>query len=62
MPNDSGCDSLKNSTSSASFAAMYADQACLTEKVCPIKMLSINRVHEVSSHYLIINLCGKEAA
>jgi len=30
---------------------MYTDQACVPKEFCPFKILSINRVHEVSGHF-----------
>jgi len=35
----------------ARFATMYANQASVPKEFCPFKILSINRVHEVSGHF-----------
>jgi len=47
---NSGCDSLKNRPPAARLATMYANQAYLPKEVCPFKIMSINRVHEVFGH------------
>jgi hypothetical protein len=47
-----GCDSLKNRRSAARVAALYAEQSSVPNEVRPFKILSINRVHEVSGHFL----------
>jgi hypothetical protein len=47
-----GCDSLKKRRYAARLAAIYADQASVSNEVCHFNILSINRVHEVSGHFL----------
>ena len=47
-----GCDSLKKRRYAARLAAIYADQASVPNEVCHFNILSINRVHEVSGHFL----------
>jgi len=47
-----GCDSLKKRRAAARLAAIYADQASVPNEVCHFNILSINRVHEVSGHFL----------
>jgi len=47
-----GCDSLKNRRPAARVAAMGGDHASLPNEVCHFKILSIDRVHEVSGHFL----------
>ena len=49
---DPGCDSMKKRRAAARLAAIYAAQASVPNEVCHFKMLSINRVHEVSGHFL----------
>ena len=49
---NSGCDSLKNRPPAAHLATMYANQSYVPEEmICPFKILSINRVHEVFGHF-----------
>ena len=47
-----GCDSLKKRRSAARLASLYADQASVSSEVFHFSILSINRVHEVSVHFL----------
>ena len=47
-----GCDSLIKRRPAARVAAIYVDQASGPYEVRPFKILSINRVHEVSGHFL----------
>ena len=47
-----GCDSLKKRRPAASLATLYADQASVPNEVHPFKILSLNRVHEASGHFL----------
>jgi hypothetical protein len=30
---------------------MHPDQACVPDEVCPLNILSINRIYEVSGHF-----------
>ena len=48
---NSGCDSLKNRPPATRLATMYTNQAYLPKEVCPVKIMSINRVHEVFGHF-----------
>jgi hypothetical protein len=48
---NSGCGSLKNSPRAARLATMFANPAYVPKEVCPFKILSINRVHEVFGHF-----------
>jgi len=57
-----GCDSLKSRCPAARLAALYADQTSLPNEVCPFKILSINRVHEVSGHVLASVLGRNESS
>ena len=47
-----GCASLKNRRPEASLASLYADQTSLPNEICPFNILSIDRGHEVSGHFL----------
>ena len=47
---NTGCDSLKNPRPAASLATLYIAQASVSNEVCHFKILSIDRVHEVSGH------------
>jgi len=47
-----GCDSLKNRRLAASVAAMCGDRVSVPNEVCPVKILSINRLHKVPGHFL----------
>ena len=47
-----GCDSLKNRSSAARVATLYADRASVPNEVCHFEILSIHRVDEASGHFL----------
>jgi hypothetical protein len=59
---NSGCDSLKNRPPAARLTAMYANQAYVPRDACPFKIVSINRVHEVSGHFFSSVLDGNDMA